>query len=164
MDPQKAMSKEFQHIVRIAGTDLDGTLKLNYALANIKGIGVPLANAIVRKASLNQETRVGFLSEIDVDRLTDIITNPAKHGFPPWMLNRRKDMETGKDLHLTGADLALKIKTDIEDMKNLKSWRGYRHAYGLRVRGQRTRTTGRSGKAMGVKKKELIKREREAKT
>jgi len=152
-------SKEFQHIVRIAGTDLDGTLKLNYALANINGIGITLANAIIRKANLSPEARVGFLSEIDIERLEDIITNPAKHGIPPYMLNRSKDTETGKDLHLTGADLALKIKTDIEEMKNLKSWRGYRHAYGLRVRGQRTRTTGRSGKAMGVKKKELIRRE-----
>ena len=151
--------KEFQHIVRIAGTDLDGTLKLNYALANIRGIGITLANAIIRKANLNQETRIGFLTEIDIERLEDLITNPAKHGFPPWMLNRTKDMETGKDLHLIGADLALKIKTDIEEMKNLKSWRGYRHAYGLRVRGQHTRTTGRSGKAMGVKKKEIIRRE-----
>jgi len=152
-------AKEFQHIVRIAGTDLDGTLKLNYALANIKGIGITLANAIIRKANLNPETRIGFTSEIDIERLEDIITNPTKHSFPPWILNRAKDMETGKDLHLTGADLVLKIKTDIEEMKNLKSWRGYRHAYGLRVRGQHTRTTGRSGKAMGVKKKELIRRE-----
>jgi len=151
--------QEFQHIVRIVGTDLDGTLKLNYALANIKGIGIPLANAMTRKANLNPETRVGFLTEIDIETLEDIITNPTKHGFPPWMLNRAKDMETGKDLHLTGADLALKIKTDVEEMKDIKSWRGYRHAYGLRVRGQRTRTTGRSGKAMGVKKKELIRRE-----
>jgi len=155
-------SKEFQHIVRITGTDLDGTLKLNYALANIKGIGITLANAIVRKANLSPEARIGFLTEIDIEKLEDIITNPTKHGFPPWILNRAKDMETGKDQHLIGADLALKIKTDIEEMKNLKSWRGYRHAYGLRVRGQRTRTTGRSGKAMGVKKKDLIKREREA--
>jgi len=152
-------TREFQHIVRITGTDLDGTLKLNYALANIKGIGITLANAIIRKANLNPETRIGFMSEIDIERLEDIITNPTKHGFPPWILNRAKDMETGKDQHLIGADLTLKIKTDIEEMKNLKSWRGYRHAYGLRVRGQRTRTTGRSGKAMGVKKKELIRRE-----
>ena len=152
-------SKEFQHIVRIAGTDLDGTLKLNYALANIKGIGITLANAIIRKANLKQETRVGFLTEIDIERLEDVITNPTRHGIPSWMLNRAKDTETGKDLHLIGADLALRIKTDIEEMKDVKSWRGYRHAYGLRVRGQRTKKTGRSGKAMGVKKKDLIKRE-----
>ncbi len=151
-------AKEFQHIVRIAGTDLDGTLKLNFAIANINGIGIPLANAITRKAGIPPETRVGFLTDIDVEKLEDIITNPARHGIPDWMLNRAKDMETGKDLHLIGADLTLRIKTDIEEMKDLKSWRGYRHAYGLRVRGQRTKTTGRSGKAMGVKKKEIVKR------
>jgi len=152
-------AKEFQHIVRIAGTDLDGTLKLNYAIANINGIGIPLATSITRKANISPDTRVGFLNEIDIERLEDVITNPSKHGIPAWMLNRPKDMETGKDLHLIGADLTLRIKTDIEEMKDLKSWRGYRHAYGLRARGQRTRTTGRSGKAMGVKKKELLKRE-----
>jgi len=151
-------AKEFQHIVRVAGTDLDGTLKLNYAIANINGIGISLASAITRKANISPDTRVGFLNEIDIERLEDVITNPGKHGIPTWMLNRAKDMETGKDLHLIGADLTLRIKTDIEEMKDLKSWRGYRHAYGLRVRGQHTRTTGRSGKAMGVKKKELVKR------
>ena len=151
-------AKEFQHIVRIAGTDLDGTLKLNYALANINGIGTQLANAMVRKANIPPQTRVGFLTEIDIERLEDIVTNPTRHGIPSWMLNRTKDMTTGKDLHLIGADLTLRIKTDIEEMKDIRSWRGYRHAYGLRVRGQRTKTTGRSGKAMGVKKKDLLKR------
>jgi small subunit ribosomal protein S13 len=151
-------AKEFQHIVRIAGTDLDGTLKLNYALANINGIGIQLANVMVRKANISPETRVGFLTEIDIERLEEIVTNPARNGIPAWMLNRPKDMDTGKDLHLIGADLTLRIKTDVEEMKDIKSWRGYRHAYGLRVRGQHTKTTGRSGKAMGVKKKDLIKR------
>ena len=151
-------TKEFQHIVRIAGTDLDGTLKLNYALANINGIGTQLANVMVRKANIPPETRVGFLTEIDIERLEDIVTNPSRHGIPSWMLNRPKDMTTGKDVHLIGADLTLRIKTDIEEMKDIRSWRGYRHAYGLRVRGQRTKATGRSGKAMGVKKKDLMKK------
>ncbi|NLE05551.1 MAG: 30S ribosomal protein S13, partial [Crenarchaeota archaeon] len=37
----------------------------------------------------------------------------------------------------------------------IRSWRGYRHAYGLKVRGQRTKTTGRAGKSLGVKKKAM---------
>jgi small subunit ribosomal protein S13 len=78
------------------------------------------------------------------------------------MLNRQKDIDTGENKHLIGADLTLQIKTDIDGMKNQKSWRGFRHAYGLRVRGQHTRTTGRKGKAVGVKKKELLKARREA--
>jgi len=151
-------AKEFQHIIRIAGTDLDGTLKLNHALTKINGVGITLANAITRKVNINPDLRIGYLTETDKKKIEDIITNPTKHGIPPWMLNRQKDIETGENRHLIGADLSLQIKTDIEEMKNLKSWRGFRHAYGLRVRGQRTRTTGRKGKAMGVKKKE-IKRE-----
>ena len=153
-------SKEFQHIIRIAGTDLDGTLTLNYALANIKGIGITLANAITKKANINPNQRIGYITETDKTKIEDISTNPTKHGIPPYMLNRQKDQETGQNQHLTGAELTLQNKTDIEEMKNQKSWRGFRHAYSLRVRGQHTRTTGRKGKTMGVKKKEaLAKRE-----
>jgi len=147
------MSKEFRHIIRIADTDLDGTLKVGYALANIKGIGVSLADVIVKKAGIYPETRLGFLSEEEVEKVEGIIKNPANHGVLGWLLNRPKDKETGKDLHLIGSDLALQIKSDIDQMKKIKSWSGYRHAYGLKVRGQRTRTTSRAGKAMGVKKK-----------
>jgi len=152
-------TREFQHIIRIAGTDLDGTLKLNHALSKINGVGITLANAITRKTDINPNQRIGYLTETDKTKIEDIIKNPTKHGIPNYMLNRQKDLETGENLHLIGADLTLKTKTDIEEMKNLKSWRGFRHAYGLRVRGQHTRTTGRKGKAMGVKKKELMKRE-----
>jgi small subunit ribosomal protein S13 len=155
-------SREFQHIIRIAGTDVEGTLKLVHAISKIKGVGMPLANAIARKAEINPDTRVGYLSEQDKIKIEDVINNPAKHGITPWMLNRQKDQETGENHHLIGADLALQIKTDIEQMKNMKSWRGFRHAYGLRVRGQHTRTTGRKGKAVGVKKKELLKARKEA--
>jgi len=151
-------TREFQHIIRIAGTDLDGTLKLTHALSKINGVGIPLANAITRKANINPNQRIGYLTETDKTKIEDIITNPTKHGIPPYMLNRQKDIQTGENRHQIGADLALQIKTDIEEMKNQKSWRGFRHAYGLRARGQHTRTTGRKGKAMGVKKKE-IKRE-----
>jgi len=154
-------SREFQHIIRIAGTDLDGTLKLNHALSKINGVGITLANAITRKAGINPDIRIGYLTETDKTKIEDIIDNPTKHGIPPYLLNRQKDLETGQNLLQIGADLKLQIKTDIEQMKNIKSWRGFRHAYGLRVRGQHTRTTGRKGKAMGVKKKELLKAKRE---
>ncbi len=152
------MSKEFLHILRIADTDIDGTLKVGYALTKIRGIGIQLAHAILQKTKINPEARIGFLSEAEAEKLEDIITNPAKHGFPGWLLNRPKDIETGKDIHLIGPDLELRIKSDIEELKKTRSWRGYRHAYGLKVRGQKTRTTGRSGKAMGVRKKALMRR------
>lgn len=149
------MSKEFQHIIRVAGTDLDGTQKVCYALAKVRGIGIRLANVIVQKAGVDPQARLGFLPEAGVKKIEDIIKNPVKYDLPSWLLNRPKDRETGKDVHLVGPDLTLQIKSDIEYMKKTGSWKGFRHAHGLKVRGQRTRTTGRKAKALGVKKKRV---------
>jgi small subunit ribosomal protein S13 len=151
------MSKEFRHIIRIADTDLDGALKVAEALTKIHGVGVGLSYAVLRKAGIDMEARLGFLSEAETKRIEDILMDPLKHGIPAWLLNRRKDLETGKDMHLLGSELVLRTKLDIDAMKNMKSWRGYRHSYGLKVRGQRTRVTGRKGKALGVKKKAVMK-------
>ena len=94
-------------------------------------------------------------TESDVSKIEDVIRDPVKYGIPAWMFNRRKDAETGKDIHVLSAELAFKTKTDIDLAKEIRSWRGYRHAYSLKVRGQRTKTTGRQGKSLGVKKKTL---------
>ena len=147
------MSREFRHIVRVTDTDIDGSLKVGYALTKIKGVSISLANAVLKKAGINPEIRLGLLSEEQVKKIEDVLLNPARYGTPSWLLNRRKDLETGKDLHLLSSDLVLRTKMDIDLMKKIKSWKGYRHAYGLKVRGQRTRTTGRTGKTVGVSKK-----------
>jgi len=148
-------AQEFRHIVRILGSDSAGTLKVSYAISEIKGVSLSLANAVLKKAGVNPDMRAGFLTETDIQRIEDVITDSAKYNLPAWLFNRRKDLETGKDLHLITADLVLRTKTDIDQAKEIRSWRGYRHAYGLKVRGQRTKTTGRAGKALGVKKKTL---------
>lgn len=152
------MSEEFRHILRIVDADVDGTLKASYALTKIKGISINLSNAILKKAEVNPDTRAGFLTEAEVERIEEIVKELPKHGLQSWLLNRRKDAETGTDMHLISADLVLKTKMDIEQAKEIRSWRGYRHAYGLKVRGQHTKTTGRAGKALGVKKKTIMQR------
>jgi len=151
------MSKEFRHIVRIIDTDIDGSLKAIYALKKIKGISTSLANAVLKKAGVDPQIRAGFITEAEVEKIEEILKDPLKHGIPAWLLNRRKDLETGRDMHLISADLILRTKLDIDRLKEIKAWRGYRHAYGLKVRGQRTRTTGRKGKTVGVKKKAAAK-------
>ena len=152
------MSQEFRHILRIEGSDVAGTLKAIYALTEVKGISFSLSNAILKKAGVSPDVRVGFLSESDIDRIEEVIEDPVKYNLPTWLFNRRKDTETGKDMHLISSELVLKTKTDIDQAKEIRSWRGYRHAYSLKVRGQHTKTTGRAGKALGVKKKGLMAR------
>ena len=147
------MSTEFKHIVRLAGSDLEGSRKVVYALTKIKGINIRLAEAIVKKVNIPQDKRLGFLSESEIRRIEDAIMNIASFDIPKWLLNRRKDLESGEDIHLITSDLDLKMKEDIEREKAMKSWKGYRHSYGLKVRGQRTRTTGRKGRTVGVKKR-----------
>ena len=152
------MSQEYRYILRIMGTDMEGTLKTVYALTAIKGISMSLSNAILKKAGVNPDLRVGFLTEMDVGKIEGVIKEPARYGLPVWLFNRRKDAETGKDSHLLSSDLVLRTKTDIDQAKEIRSWRGYRHAYSLKVRGQHTKTTGRAGKALGVKKKTLMQK------
>jgi small subunit ribosomal protein S13 len=158
------MSEGFRHILRIVDVDVDGTLKAAYALAKVKGVSFNLANAVLRTAKIDPEKRAGFLTEAEIEKIEDVVKEPARYELPVWLFNRRKDAESGKDSHLISADLVLRTKMDIDQMKNIRSWRGYRHAYGLKVRGQRTKTTGRAGKALGVKKKELVAKQAAARS
>ncbi len=149
----KTSVQEFRPIVRFLGTDLDGSLKTPYALTAVKGIGVMLGYAIARAAGVDPEKRLGFLSDEELRRLEEVAKDPLGHGIPAWMLNRRRDLTTGKDLQLYGSDLVYAIREDIQREMRIKSWRGVRHSLGLKVRGQRTRTTGRFGTAVGVSRR-----------
>lgn len=65
MVPYKVLSlmpRKFRQIIRIAGTNVDGTKKLAYALTEIKGVGTRLANVIVEKAGLDpgHSSRLSF--------------------------------------------------------------------------------------------------------
>lgn len=156
------MSREFRQILRVSGTSVDGTKKLVYGLLKIRGIGPSFAIAVVRASELRPEMRMGDLSEADVQKLEDVMRDPAKYGLPPRLFNRRKGFETGRDSHLIGADLALSVKNDVDFMTDIRTWKGVRHSLGLKVRGQRTRTTGRKGRAVGVAKKVIMEAARAA--
>ena len=79
--------------------------------------------------------------------------NCTKRQIPEWMLNRQKDPETGENTQLLESELLLQHRTDIDRMIRKRSWRGVRHSRGLKVRGQRTKATGRSSGSLGVSRK-----------
>src|SRR3989344_2802085 len=123
-------------IVRIANFDILGNKKIYNGLMKIKGISFMFSNAICNYLDLDKNRKIGALTEDEIKKIQGLIENPDK--FPVWILNRRRDYETGKDLHLTGSNLILSKDLDIKRLKKLKSYRGLRHAIGQPVRGQRT--------------------------
>ena len=121
-------------------------------LTQIKGVGYMFANSIINNLKINSELRIGNLSNEQIKSIENIIQSPSSSNFPSWFLNRRKDIETGEDKHLITSDIDFTVRNDVEREKTAGSWRGYRHMFGLKVRGQRTRCTGRKGGAVGVAK------------
>ncbi|MFY9300705.1 MAG: 30S ribosomal protein S13 [Candidatus Nitrosotenuis sp.] len=144
--------QDYRHIVRIVGKDIPGDKKLSVGLTHIKGVGYNYANALIGVLGLNPNSNIGFLTETQVGQIEKALKDPVSINFPSWIYNRRKDVETGTNTHLITSDVAFTVRNDIEREKLSNSWRGFRHTYGLKVRGQRTRTTGRKGASVGVKK------------
>ena len=145
-------AQEYRHIVRIVGNDIPGERKILIGLTQIKGIGYNFATAITDTLKINTNSNIGNLTDANVQAIEKLITDPIGGNFPIWFLNRRKDIETGGDLHLLTSDIPFTLRNDIERERITASWRGYRHLSGLKVRGQRTRTSGRKGGAVGVAK------------
>ncbi len=144
--------EEFKHILRIAGKDIEGSRKSVVALSEVKGVGYNLSQVILQSLNINPYLRVGFLTDKELSDIENALKNIGTVGVPKWYLNRQKDMDSGADIHLITSDLDFTQSNDIEREKSVMSWSGYRHMFGLRVRGQCTRTTGRKATAVGVKK------------
>ena len=155
-----ASGKEVRGIVRLAGKDLVGSLPIRRAITSVRGIGLNLGGVVSKiacdKLGFNEKTMVGELSEEEVEKLEHILRNPAEFGVPIRMLNRRRDMSTGNDVHMIGTDLAYVVKQDIDHEKDSYTWKGYRFTYGQKVREQRTRTSGRTGMTVGVLRKSVL--------
>ncbi|MFW9867583.1 MAG: 30S ribosomal protein S13 [Candidatus Thorarchaeota archaeon] len=134
-------------------SQVDGNAKVEFGLTQIRGIGRRLAQSIIRVAGINPNLRIGAIPEKDLQRIEEIILNPVQNGIPNWMVNRPKDLRTGEDLHLIGNKLDITVKRDIDSMKKIKSYKGVRHHLGLKVRGQKTKSTGRHGLVVGVSRR-----------
>ncbi len=131
-------------------TQVDGNAKVEHGLTQIRGIGRRFSQAIVRVAGIDPDLRIGAIAEKDLNRIEEIIMNPVENGVPTWMVNRPKDLRTGEDLHIIGNRLEITVRRDVDRMKKIKSYKGVRHHLRLKVRGQKTKSTGRHGLVVGV--------------
>jgi len=151
--------EEFRHIVRIMNKDLDGNKTISRALRAIKGVSHRFAKiasvAFEKDTGIKANSKLGLVPESMDKKFEEILTNPAKYNVPEWLFNRRKDYVSGENRHLIMNDLDFSLREDIKRMERTKSYNGVRHALGLPVRGQRTKTGFRKGTTtVGVFKKD----------
>ena len=150
--PKKKVDEDFRYIVRIANTDIDGNKNVVHGLTTIKGVGMKISNFISDKSGIDKNMKIGDLSDSQIEKIRKSI-DEIEDNAPVWMLNHRKDYETGEDIHIIGSDIDMRLRDEVNIMKKVRSYRGIRHERGLRVRGQRTRANNRKGLALGVSKK-----------
>ncbi|KAG0235779.1 ribosomal 40S subunit protein S18B [Actinomortierella wolfii] len=144
---------QFQHILRVLNTNVEGKNKIMFAMTNIKGVGRRYANLVCKKADIDLKKRAGELTNEELERLVTIMQNPTQYKVPQWFLNRQKNWVDGKYTQLLANGLDNQLREDLERLKKIRAHRGLRHYWGVRVRGQHTKTTGRRGRTVGVSKK-----------
>ena len=111
-------------MARIQGVDLPNSKRIEYALPYIFGIGLARSREILTKLAIDFSVRVKDLTEAQVAALQHEIA----------------------EKYLTEGDLRRKESEDKKRLRAIGSYRGTRHARGLPVRGQRTKTNARTRK------------------
>uniref|UniRef100_A0A7S3CTA3 40S ribosomal protein S18 n=1 Tax=Strombidium rassoulzadegani TaxID=1082188 RepID=A0A7S3CTA3_9SPIT len=144
---------EFTHILRFQNTNVNGKQKAPFGIRQIRGVGRRFAILALKIAQIDLNKRSGELTEKDMTTLNDILARPTEYNIPKWFLNRQKDPRDGTWSQLISNNLDTRFREDLERMRKAKNHRGLRHYWGQRVRGQRTKSTGRCGKTLGVIRK-----------
>lgn len=214
------LQSNFQFILRLLNTNVDGKQKVVYALTKIKGVGRRYSNLVCKKADVDLNKRAGELTCTNPHEATRASPSWSqnenanaiyphsrgarayRHHHPephpvqdshlyvaltsrsrnapqlvesrgsmichlretgerttrltsgnPGFLNRQRDIVDGKDSQVLANGVDSKLRDDLERLKKIRAHRGLRHYWGLRVRGQHTKTTGRRGRTVGVSKK-----------
>ena len=145
--------ESFQHIIRVLNTNLQGAVKTPFAMTSVAGIGRRFAILACKKAEVVMKKRAGELSAAELEQLMVIVSNPRTFKVPDWFLNRQRDPKDGTTTQLTSSALSSKMRDDFERLKKIRNHRGLRHYWGLRVKGQHTKTTGRRGRVATTGKK-----------
>ena len=146
---ESELGADFNYIIRLADSDVDGLTRIGMGLTSVKGVGVRTALAICKIAGVDKDKLGGHLTDDEQQKIRDAIESYPTE-VPVWMLNRQRDIESGDELHLFSMEVSMIQDDDIARLRSTKAYRGLRHAARKRVRGQRTRSNGRSGLPLGV--------------
>jgi small subunit ribosomal protein S13 len=111
-------------MARISGVDLPNDKRVEIGLTYIYGIGLTTSKKIIAETGIDADTRCRDLTEDDVKKLSDYITN---------------------NLTVEG-DLRRDTAFDIKRLIEIGCYRGVRHRKGLPVRGQTSKNNARTRK------------------
>ncbi len=111
-------------MARVIGVDLPRDKRVEAGLQYIFGIGSTRAQEILKATGVNPDTRVRDLTDEEVSRITNMITNTYK----------------------VEGDLRREVMGNIKRLMDINAYRGTRHKRGLPTRGQRTHTNARTRK------------------
>ncbi|WP_440008765.1 30S ribosomal protein S13 [Halomicrococcus sp. SG-WS-1] len=145
---------DLRYFVRIGQTDLDGTKTVERSLSEMNGIGRRTARIIADKADIDRMATFGRLEDEEIERVVEAVETYADE-IPEWLANHRNGYFSGETTHETGNDLQMTRRQDINRMKMIDSYKGARHKRGQKVRGQRTKSTGRTEGTIGVNVEEI---------
>lgn len=112
--------EEFQHILRVLNTNVDGKEKVMYAMTSIRGIGRRFANIVCKKAEVDMTKRAGEMSAQELEQLMVIVSNPRTFKVPDWFLNRRRDFRDGKTGQIVSSSVDSKLREDFERLKKIR--------------------------------------------
>ena len=152
MKEKEEKGEDFKYIVRIVNTDIDGEKRAITALSSIKGVGNRIAEIAINDIGFPPNKQIGHITDEEQAKLVTVLEELSET-LPEWMLNRQKDWESGDDIHLLSTELSMTNKDDINRLRMIRCYRGIRHENGKKVRGQRTRSNGRSGLTLGVSRR-----------
>jgi len=151
--------EDIRYFVRIEQTDLDGTKSVERALTDMNGIGRRTARTICDTVDVDRTATFGRLDDDVIDDIVEAVLGVAD-SVPEWMTNHRTAYFDGETTHEIGNDLEMTRRQDVNRMKMINSYKGVRHKQGQKVRGQRTKSTGRTEGTIGVNV-EAIREEQE---
>jgi len=150
------MAEEIKGIVRVLGTNIMGNDIFEVGILKVRGVGPVMARAVAQVAGISPKDKVGNIPPEKLKEIEKIIEESVSNGIPVWLVNRRKDYETGQNIHVIGPKLLMALREDLNKMKKMKSYKGVRHQLGLPVRGQRTKSSFRKGTSLGVQRKKTV--------
>ena len=115
-------------MARIASVTIPNEKQVWIALTYVYGIGRTTSKAILAEAKIEPTTRVKDLTEAEIQKINDIISNK----------------------YTVEGDLKRLVTNNIKRLKDINSYKGVRHKAGLPVNGQRTRTNARTRKGRAI--------------